>query len=82
MIGNIYRGRNTGQKCNKNISMSCEPVALQKKMLGSLWTEGTSAGSRGAVDKMVIRTMITQVTETNTKLGKPADARFVSNVEI
>ena len=62
--------------------MSNEPVALQKKMLGSFWTEGTSAGSRGAVDKMVILTMIAQVTETNTKLGKPADARLVSNVEI
>ena len=68
MIGNIYRRGKTGQKCYKNISLSNEPVALQKKMLGSFWTEGTSAGSRGAVDKVVILTMITQVTETNTKL--------------
>ena len=47
-------------------------------MLVSFWTEGTSAGSREAVDKVVILTMIAQVAETNTKLGKSADARLVS----
>ena len=58
MIRNIYRRRDTGQERNEDISMTDKSVALQKKMLGSFRTEGASTGSRGAVGKVVVFTMI------------------------
>ena len=62
--------------------MSGESTTLQEKMFGSLRAMGTSACSGGAVDKVMVIAMITEVAKPNTELGQAANTKFVCGVEI